>query len=319
MIRRGSSRLGCIVPVRSFWWFSERFLAISSGRFWGRFLWRMHEPFVVLFPLIPHPNPWEKGLDFGVFVVLGFLAFLAEILRFLLIQRFWWTITWLWSSHEVFLLSPKSCSDPWSESGDPELDFVELTRGCCSSRAAQAWPVWPVLVIGLTGVCLFWDLPRLSCLTRVSLGLVGAGQFLASLEVFCLALWRVLLPYRLYFRGVPVPEPREVTKALWNICCAAVVATGLTGSIHQSDRAGHRSDGVALAASRARFRCACWCVLACKIVCWFLGSVALQSETETCVGRHVHLVGSSISFEKNFYRLPFSPPLSGSPFRSFTC
>jgi hypothetical protein len=24
-----------------------------------------------------------------------------------------------------------------------------------------------------------------------------------------------------------------------------------------------------------------------------------------------------ISFEKNFYRLPFTPPLSGSPYRSF--
>jgi hypothetical protein len=47
----------------------------------------MHESFVVLFPLIPLPNPWEKGLDFGVFVVLGFGVFLAEILRFLLIQR----------------------------------------------------------------------------------------------------------------------------------------------------------------------------------------------------------------------------------------
>jgi hypothetical protein len=40
----------------------------------------MHEPFVVLFALIPLPNLREKGLDFGVFVVLGFVAFLAEIL-----------------------------------------------------------------------------------------------------------------------------------------------------------------------------------------------------------------------------------------------
>jgi hypothetical protein len=47
----------------------------------------MHEPFVVLLPLILFPNPREKGLDFGVFVVLGFVVFLAEILRFLLIQR----------------------------------------------------------------------------------------------------------------------------------------------------------------------------------------------------------------------------------------
>jgi hypothetical protein len=34
----------------------------------------------------------------------------------------------------------------------------------------------------------------------------------------------------------------------------------------------------------------------------------LGSESETCVGSCVHLVGVSISFEKNFYRLPFTPP-----------
>jgi hypothetical protein len=44
----------------------------------------------------------------------------------------------------------------------------------------------------------------------------------------------------------------------------------------------------------------------------------LGSESETCVGSRVHLVGVSISFEKNFYRLPFTPPLFGSPYRSFT-
>jgi hypothetical protein len=37
----------------------------------------------------------------------------------------------------VFLLSSKSCTNPWSDSGDQELDLGELTRGCCSSRAAQ--------------------------------------------------------------------------------------------------------------------------------------------------------------------------------------
>jgi hypothetical protein len=45
----------------------------------------------------------------------------------------------------------------------------------------------------------------------------------------------------------------------------------------------------------------------------------LGSKSETCVGSRVHLVGVSISFEKNFYRLPFTPPLSGSPYRSFSC
>jgi hypothetical protein len=36
----------------------------------------------------------------------------------------------------------------------------------------------------------------------------------------------------------------------------------------------------------------------------------LGSESETCVGSRVHLVGASIAFEKNFYRLPLTPPPS---------
>jgi hypothetical protein len=36
-----------------------------------------------------------------------------------------------------------------------------------------------------------------------------------------------------------------------------------------------------------------------------------------CVGSRVRLVGVSISFEKNFYQLPYTAPLYGSPYRSF--
>jgi hypothetical protein len=41
---------------------------------------------------------------------------------------------------------------------------------------------------GLTGVCPLWDLTQVICWTRVSLGRVGAGQFLSSLEVSCFIL-----------------------------------------------------------------------------------------------------------------------------------
>jgi hypothetical protein len=41
----------------------------------------------------------------------------------------------------VVLLSPKSCSDLWSESGDRELDLEELTCGFCSSRVAKVTPI----------------------------------------------------------------------------------------------------------------------------------------------------------------------------------
>jgi hypothetical protein len=44
------------------------------------------EPFVVLLPLIPLPNPQVKGLDFGVFGVLGLEVFLRVDFRFLLIE-----------------------------------------------------------------------------------------------------------------------------------------------------------------------------------------------------------------------------------------
>jgi hypothetical protein len=64
---------------------------------------------------------------------------------------------------------------------------------------------------------------------------------LGSLQVFSLALCRVSLPCRMCFEGVLIPGPREVAEALWNICCAAAVATGLTGSIHRSDWC-HRFD-----------------------------------------------------------------------------
>jgi hypothetical protein len=57
-----------------------------------------------------------------------------------------------------------------------------------------------VRVTDLTGVCLLWDLPRVSSLSRVSLDRVGSGQFLAGLEVFCFASCRVFLPCRLCFR-----------------------------------------------------------------------------------------------------------------------
>jgi hypothetical protein len=39
-----------------------------------------------------------------------------------------------------------------------------------------------------------------------------------------------------------------------------------------------------------------------------VGLANLGSKSETCVGSCVHHDGASISFEKNFYRLPFTPP-----------
>jgi hypothetical protein len=71
--------------------------------------------------------------------------------------------------------------------------------------------------------------------------------------------------------------------------------TGLTGGAHRSDR--------------------CWSVdsrfgvpLRSRVGRLSVDLANLCSESETCVGSHVHLVCVFISFEKKFYRLPFTPP-----------
>jgi hypothetical protein len=145
--------------------------------------------------LIRLPNPWEKGLDFGVFVVLGFGIFLAEIIRFLLIQ-------WLLVDHNL------SMECRWGVPTIRKVLFGSVER--IGRSGVGFGGVDPrVLFIPscpghtrLTGVSPLWDWPRVSCWIRVSLGCVGAGQVLAVLEVFWLALCWVLLLCRLCFEGV---------------------------------------------------------------------------------------------------------------------
>jgi hypothetical protein len=64
------------------------FLGVFSGPCsWGLDGGNLWEPFVVLWAIIPLQNPWVKGLNFGVFGVLGLEVFLAGFLRFLLIWK----------------------------------------------------------------------------------------------------------------------------------------------------------------------------------------------------------------------------------------
>jgi hypothetical protein len=58
------------------------------------------------------------------------------------------------------------------------------SKDCCSSRAAQAWPVWLVLLIGLNGASPLWDLHRVNVLVSSVLSCVAAGMFLAGFEEF---------------------------------------------------------------------------------------------------------------------------------------
>jgi hypothetical protein len=81
------------------------------------------------------------------------------------------------------------------------------------------------------------------------------------------------------------------------------VGTGLTGGAHRSDRCWSVDSmfGVPLRSRVGRL-----CVV--PRSSGYVGLANLGSESETCVGSRVHLVGVSISFAKNFYRLPFTPP-----------
>jgi hypothetical protein len=130
------------------------------------------------FPFDSSPKSMRKGLDFGVFIFLGFVVFLAEFLWFLLIKQ-------------VLVDHNLAIEFPWGVPTIPKVLFRSVEQ---TGRSGVGFGgVYPrVLFIpscpgstGLTGVRSLWDLPRLSCLIRVSLSCVVVGQFLASLKLFC--------------------------------------------------------------------------------------------------------------------------------------
>jgi hypothetical protein len=159
--------------------FQSLFLVFFSERFRGLYLYDLLGNICMnplwFFSFDYPPKSVIKGARFWGFRCSRVCGVLSGNPSSSWFNEFWWIITWLWSAYEVFLLSPKSCATPWSESGDRELDLEELTRGFCSLRAAQEPPVWSVLVTGMTGASPLWDLSRVICLTRVSLGRVGSG------------------------------------------------------------------------------------------------------------------------------------------------
>jgi hypothetical protein len=87
--------------------------------------------------------------------------------------------------------------------------------------------------------------------------------------------------------------------------------TGLTGADHRSDRCGIGSE---LCKFLLRVL-VCFGSEGCVLVPRFSGTpdvglANLGSESESCLGSRVRFVGVFISFEKNFYRLQFTPPPS---------
>jgi hypothetical protein len=74
-----------------------------------------------------------------------------------------------------------------------------------------------------------------NCLVRVVLSRSPTSQFLAFWSCFA-RFWEGFSFVAVVFWRRFFPGPRGVTKASWNVCCAASVATDLTGVVHQSDR-----------------------------------------------------------------------------------
>jgi hypothetical protein len=111
-----------------------------------------------------------------------------------------------------------------------------------------------------------------------------------------------------------VPGPRGLTEASWNVCCAAAVATSLTG-VTGLTGAGHRSNRCSTGNKPCKFPLCVLvsfglkgCVLAPRISNTLVATWSWPTwvvESETCVGSRVLLVGVYISFEKNLYRFPF--------------
>jgi hypothetical protein len=130
------------------WWFSRCvFRTLHLVIWWVKFLWTLCGSFAS----DSLPNFWVKGLDFGLFRVLGFEVFLRLDFWFLLIEWVLGTDLLAKVAHEVPHLSPKYHFDPWNSSGDRLVEGLSFSRGLSSSRLSRPKLVWLVSQTGLTG------------------------------------------------------------------------------------------------------------------------------------------------------------------------
>jgi hypothetical protein len=94
--------------------------------------------------------------------------------------------------------------------------------------------------------------------------------------------------------------------------------TGLTGKLHWPDRCRDLLWKFSVQCHGARVACSTTFSSRCRwllvprvsstpVAVWYWPTLVVESET--CFGSRVHLVGVPISFEKNSYQLPFTPPL----------
>jgi hypothetical protein len=154
------------------------FRVLALGDLVGGNLW---EPFVVLWPVIPLPNQWDKGLDFGVFGVLGLEVFLAGFLRFLLIWQVLVGLNLAMDSSWGVLTIPKVLFKSVERLGrsrlgfggvDPRVLFILRSLGHtgltgASHRSDRCNPCWVFARVNV------WVCSLLSCVAAIS----SLGQF----------------------------------------------------------------------------------------------------------------------------------------------
>jgi hypothetical protein len=208
--------LDVLFPFILFGYFRSFFLAIFWERFRGLSLWDLvgdvcMNPSWFFSLWFPSQICEQRGSILGVFGALGLEVFLVDFFDSSRFSKFWWTKSWLWSAHEVFLLSAKSCTNPWSDSGVREFGswiWGSWPTGPIHPRAAQpdrsdrcSSPVWPVQ--RLCGFCLRWTCRWVRCCP-------------------------VLLLFRVWVS-------LELGRPVWWIW-GFLASTGLTSELHRPDR-----------------------------------------------------------------------------------
>jgi hypothetical protein len=290
MIRRGSLRLCCVVPDCSWWWFSEPSLGGFLGVFSGPCSWGFDggnscEPFAVLLPLIPLSNPQVKGLDCGVFGVLGLEVFLRVDFWFILIE-------WVLGTELLAKGSPQ-CTPTI-----PKVSLWSVERiGWSIGGRVEFFPravFFPTIQAktGLTGFTLW----------AVEKGF-RARKSLLRYGFFCLDVERLLRCFG--FLG------SFWTKSVWPVC--PLNRSGLTGFRKRPDRFG--LPAAMSCVFPLRVCCGCWLGLAPRFSSTLVAAWTWQEKlAEVNEWNRVHRPNSWIEF----LSAPIhSPLLSGSPFRSF--
>jgi hypothetical protein len=135
------------------WWFSWGvFGTLLLGIWWGKFVGTLRGSLGYDSP----PNPWVKGLDFGVFGVLGLEDFLARFLRFLLFGQVLVGLNLAMDSSWGFPIVPKVLFKPVEQFGrsrlgfggvDPRVLFIPRSPGHtgligASHRSDRCNPCW---------------------------------------------------------------------------------------------------------------------------------------------------------------------------------